>query len=398
MTLSETTGFSTEIAAARITEIYDTVSTQQQQLTGFGFARGFLGVPVFYYLYSVHTGEHQYVQEARRTFDKACDMIDSDARKSYPQDFADLAGVSQYLYEAGALDLEPNKFFSDVDAIMLRKMRFELARKNIGGFLNGALGYGLYFLQRSRYDRKNTEPVVEELIRGILYTARYTAEGCYWKSGPYSEQESIYLSSPNGSAAVILFLAKAVEMGLCPARRLQEVVFDAISFIQSHGVRNEHYQYVDIVQEPRQSRLALCFGDMGIAYAMLRAGMALNNQGWYQEGVTLFKKCASRREESQTGVQDAGIIFGASGLALMFDRVSQITQEPAIKKAAEFWYHEILKYNRSQEGYAGFNTAGEARLPGTNLSFSEGIIGAGCALMKGMNPGKINFDELIWLL
>jgi len=398
MILSGTTGFSAEVATGKISEIYEAVCTHQQQLTGFGFSRGFLGVSVFNYLYAVHTGEQKYFDEARLTFDKACDMIDSDSSKSYPQDFADLAAVSQYLYEAGVVDLEPNTFLSDVDTVMLRKMRFELGQKNIGGYVNGALGYGLYFLQRSRYNRENVQPAIDELIRGILYNARYTAEGCYWTSGNYPQNECTCLSFPHGSAAVILFLAKAVEMELCPARRLQEVVFDAISYIQSHGVRNEHYQYIDIVQEPGKSRLALSYGDMGIGYAMIRAGAALRNQSWYQEGITILKKCASRREESNTGVQDASILFGAAGLALMFDRISQITHEPAMKKAAEFWYHEILKYDCSPDGYAGIKAACNQWGPGANLAFSEGIIGVGCGLIKGLNPEKINFDDLIWLL
>ena len=398
MTLSGTSGLSVEVATGKISEIYQAVEANQGQLTSFGFSRGFLGVSVLNFLYGVHSGQQRYMDLARQTFDKACDMIDSDLNKSYPQDFAELGTVSQYLHEAGVLDLEPNMFLEDVDTILLKKMRYELSQKNIGGYVNGALGYGLYFLQRSRYDRGSMEPVLRELIRGILDCAIHTDNGCYWLSRLKSAKETTYLSFPHGSAAVLLFLARIVEMGLYPASRLVQTVGDAIKYIETHRVQNETYQFIDIVEAPHRSRLALCYGDMGIGYMLLRVGSAFNNKGAFEEGLAILRACAARRQESDTGVQDASVLFGATGLALMFDRVGQITEDALMKETADFWYSEIFKYDRSTDGYAGFKAAYNQWHTHTNLAFSEGIIGIGCGLIKGLNPEKVNFDDLLWLL
>jgi lantibiotic modifying enzyme len=397
MTLSGTSGISVELATGKIKEICETVTTHHEQLTSFGFSRGYLGISVFNYLYAQHSGDKSYLNKARLSFDQACDMIDGDPDKSYPQDFAELGVVVHYLYEAEVIDLEPNIFLSDIDTILLRKMRYELSQRNIGGFVNGALGYGLYFLQRCRYDYEQFQPIVAELVQGILQCAIHVESGCYWASHLTPQKEATYLSMPHGSAAILLFLAKAVEMNLFSAGPLSDITHKAIAYIKAHEAHGQHYHFIDIVQEPNKSRLALCYGDMGIGYMLLRAGTAFRNEVWRQEGLVLLRNCAARKSQPETGVLDASILFGATGLALMFDRIGQITGETLMTDAAEFWYNEILKYGHAEGGYAGFKAAYNQWHTHTNLAFSEGIIGIGCGLIKSLNPGKVNFDDLIWL-
>ena len=72
MTISGTSGLSARIAAGKIDEIYEAVNTHRHQLTSFGFSRGFLGVSVFSYLYGLHSGREEFMDEARQTFDQAC--------------------------------------------------------------------------------------------------------------------------------------------------------------------------------------------------------------------------------------------------------------------------------------------------------------------------------------
>jgi hypothetical protein len=91
-------------------------------------------------------------------------------------------------------------------------------------------------------------------------------------------------------------------------------------------------------------------------------------------------------------------LFGASGLALMFDRIGQITKDPDMKETAEFWYQEILKYDYTTDGFTGLASGFSQRYKPTNLAFSNGITGIGCGLIKGLNPDRVNFDDLIWLL
>jgi lantibiotic biosynthesis protein len=381
----------------KIDVLYETARLHQRELTSFGFSRGFLGLSVLTHLYSRHTGNPHYLTEARVLFDEACRMINDGAQTSYPLDMAELGIITQYLCEADVLDLEPNEFLSDVDTILLGKMRAELQKKNAGGFVNGALGYGVYFLQRFPYDRARFAPILRELVEGICQLAIYTKQGCYWISKLNPKEERTYLTMPHGTAAILLFFAKVVEYEIVAAEVLLPVMKESIDYIIHHEVQNQPYRYIDLVQEPHKSRLALCYGDMGVGYALLRAGFAFEQLAWYHKGVNILKHCTRRRDSESSGVKDAGILFGSVGLGIMFSRIHTLTNEACFQEAADFWYASTLDFAEHEDGLAGYKAAYNQWHTHTNLAFSEGIIGIGAGLIKALHSDKVDFDSLVWL-
>lgn len=383
------------IAAAKIDEIFEVVRTHKKQLSSFGFTRGYLGVSVFTYLYAVHSGKKQYLDDARDAFYHACDMVDSDPLKAYPQDFAGLGAVAQYLCQVSVLDLDPNIFLSDIDAVLLRKMRSELYIGNLGGFAHGALGYGLYFLQRCYYNRAFAQPVIEELVQGIVRYAIPTGEGCYWKSGLNGNQAKPALFSPNETTAVLLFLARAIEMGLCPADFLEGIVNEAIIYLDNQHTNLTKPQKDTIYNGSVPNGNAL---HTETAYALLRSGGAFGNQAWTREGLEMMRKYAKYRQERASCTREAGIHNGAAGLALLFDRASQLTYDETLENAAHFWYKQILRFDLHPDGFAGYKTAENSWNVQKNIAFCEGILGIGSVLVRALHPGKVSFDDLMWLL
>ncbi|GGM96120.1 hypothetical protein GCM10010967_32070 [Dyadobacter beijingensis] len=386
------------IAAAKIDEIHEVINIYRRQLTSFSLSEGYLGVSVFKYLYAVHTGRKRYLDEAREAFDHACDMIDGDPRKAYPQDFTDLGSVAQYLCQAGVLDIDPNVFLSDVDSILLSKMRAELSAGNIGSLTSGALGYGLYFLQRSYYNRERAQPVVEELVLGIIRSAVRTDGTCHWNAGLDHDEAGSGLFFPQGEAAILLILSRVVEMGLFPATHLEALTQEAIAYIENRHLEQKALSETDKNYGVYLNRQASRYEDISLGYTLLRTGTAFKNAEWSKEGRAILKNCASRHLIDPTGVQNAGILSGATGLALLFDRAAHLTNDVAMEHAANFWYTQILRFDLNADGYAGYKVLENPWSPQSNIAFSEGIIGIGCGLIKSLNPGKVDFHDLIWLL
>lgn len=378
MTTTEISGLSAMIAAAKIDEIHDVVSLHRKQFTNFGFSRGYLGVAVFHYLYALHTGQKRYMDDARRAFEQSCDMIDGDPQASYPQDFTDLGAVAQYLHRAGILDLDPNTFLGDVDAVLLKRLRMELRAGHIGSFASGALGYGLYFLHRSEYCHGNARTAIDELIEGILHHAVRVPGGCHWQEDvrPDPALPTPFFNDP--STAVLLFLARATESGLVPAEATAELVQDAVDWIANRDKN--------------------IYGQMGTGYALLRAGMAFSNHAWSARGRDMLRQCASQDWAEVIRREDAGVRCGATGLGIMFDRVAQLTNDPHFEDTAHYWFRQVLRFDLHRDGFAGYKVASQPWHAQTNLSFSQGIIGIGCGLFKALYPAKTDFNDLIWLL
>ncbi|WP_353721110.1 hypothetical protein [Dyadobacter sp. 676] len=245
---------------------------------------------------------------------------------------------------------------------------------NWGGLANGALGYGLYFLQRGYYNRSFAQSIVEELVQGIARYAIHTPDGCYWKSGLNHTSPKAGLFSPDETAAVLLFLARIVEMGLCPAERMEGIAQKAVSYIETCR-RNT--------------------GDIETGYTLLRAGIAFNNAAWARSGREDLRRYAISRQENADLIKDAGIVHGAAGLALLFDRITQIGNDPTIERAADFWYAQILRFGGHPDGYAGYMAAEHPWNLQINLAFCQGIMGIGSTLIRALHP-EVHFDDLIW--
>ena len=78
----------------------------------------------------------------------------------------------------------------------------------------------------------------------------------------------------------------------------------------------------------RPARTAWCYGDPGIAAALLLAGRAMDEPAWEREALDLARTVA-RRPAGNCGVNDAGLCHGAAGLGHLLNRFYQATGDPS---------------------------------------------------------------------
>src|SRR4029450_12216233 len=88
--------------------------------------------------------------------------------------------------------------------------------------------------------------------------------------------------------------------------------------------------------QPWPARSAWCYGDPGIAAALLLAARGVGDAGWEQTAVALACR-AAERPASDTGVVNANFCHGAAGLAHLYNRMYQATGEPTLGRAALYW-------------------------------------------------------------
>jgi lantibiotic biosynthesis protein len=367
-------------------------------LSGFGFSRGVLGLSLLYSLQGEHTGDQHFFDKSRKLFDDACLMISEQGSKAFYVDLAELGILTEYLHKKGVLHLEPNEFLGDVDSMLHSQMKSYISDANIGGFVNGAMAMGLYFLHRFASNPTEVREILRELIQAIEEQAVRTTQGWHWKSRLNPREERVYLTLPHGSAATILFLAKAAERGIIKPDDVRNTVSQAISLLLHHEIPDSHFHFPDFMHETERSRLALCYGDMGAGYALLRAGQVFDQDGWLRKGLEVLQNCARRRSPATTSVMDASLLFGATGLGLFFDKVYVLTHRPEFDEAARYWHDRVSDFAGESEGFAGFKAAYNQWHPHTNLCFCEGIIGIGAGMIRTRQKDNTDFDELIWLL
>lgn len=379
--------------------IAQSLASPTNQLTTFGYTKGLLG-QVLFWSYYAHFADDKDAQKRAQTL-----LVESIHRVTQPytghsftKELAEFGIFLEYASANGLVELNTNALLTGPDQLLATAMTDALDRRDFDPY-TGALGPGYYFLSRAA-SQESARQAIDQLVLGLHRIAVMDEVGhLYWPSQLFDD-DRVYLGLSHGSAAILLFLCRAIELGI-QVDLASSMVRRSVGYLL---VQQQNYQQVgsffpDIVHEkPAQSRLGLCYGDLGIAYSLLRAGQVLNDHLIEEEGLTIFCFSATRRSPAESGIRDAGILYGASGTALLFDKAYELTGQPELDEAARHWYEQIPDFATHNNATAGYQGVFNQHFPHTNIGFMEGIAGIGATLMKSAERDNYSFNELIWLL
>jgi hypothetical protein len=141
------------------------------------------------------------------------------------------------------------------------------------------------------------------------------------------------------------------------------------------------------------ARLAWCYGDAGLAVALLLAARALADDRLQRVAHEVALRAAARPLEG-SGVIDAGVCHGAAGLAHLFGRMWQLTADEHCAAAAREWLGRTLALRRPALAVAGFpwmtaDDADSGVLPHAEPGLLVGAAGVGLVLLaacSGRDP------------
>jgi transcriptional regulator with XRE-family HTH domain len=155
----------------------------------------------------------------------------------------------------------------------------------------------------------------------------------------------------------------------------------------------------DAQKEP--ARTAWCYGDPGVAAALLVAGRAVRERAWQREAMRIGLRAATRPEET-TGVVDVGLCHGAAGLAHIFHRFYRASGDPAFAKASRHWFARTLAMRRARGGFAGFRSytldrRGDGLSWQTDPTLLTGAAGVTLALAAAVTGDEPEWDRLLLL-
>lgn len=269
-------------------------------------------------------------------------------------------------------------------------------------FLHGAIGIGLYLLEKSK--NKSIYNYIGKLI-DCLYEIKETENtGFKWYSLINSETElyGYNLSLSHGSSSIICFLSKVHSKGFFQEKT--KILLDgAIEYILKNGTKNkEDFLYPSWVPKDNSystSRLAWCYGDLGIAIALYYAGVSTNNNDLINKSIENLTHTSNRRDLIKENVLDACLCHGTAGIAHIYKRMYRNTGIEKFKETHDFWINETLKMAKFKDGLAGYKKyqgldSGEWR---TEYGFLDGIAGIGLTLLSSISDEDPSWDECLLL-
>jgi lantibiotic modifying enzyme len=266
--------------------------------------------------------------------------------------------------------------------------------------INGLVGFGVYALER--LPRSGARACLERVIDRLAETAEQRAEGISWWTNPAwlpAETRAKWphgyynLGLAHGVPGVIALLGQAVAAGLAVARA-RLLLEGAVRWLLSQQLPGGFPAWVG----EKPARLAWCYGDPGVAAALLGTARCLHEPSWEQQALAIARR-ASERPSDQAGVVDAGLCHGAAGLGHLFNRMYQASREPPLAEAARFWFERAIQMRRPGRGIGGYEAwtlgdEGEMTWK-TDSGLLTGAAGIALALLAGTTAIEPAWDRVL---
>jgi len=282
-----------------------------------------------------------------------------------------------------------------IDAVMLRQLEDWTRDYDL---ISGLVGFGVYALERGEAGAA----VARAVVAGL---EAYMARG--WLTGPellpahqrlVAPDGYVNLGLAHGIPGVIAVLAQFCQRGL-ERDRAGEVLDSALRRLLDGSPRRARGRFTSWqpTEYPASPRLAWCYGDLGVAAALLGAGMAIGHDEARAAGLEVALDCAGRGLHDAF-ITDAGICHGAAGIAHLFNRMAQATGDAALRAAAVTWIDHTLAM-RSDEPLAGFpanmpEEDGKRRMV-ADASLLTGAAGIALVLHAASSEIEPSWDRLL---
>ena len=275
--------------------------------------------------------------------------------------------------------------------------------------VRGVVGLGVYALERLP-DAKAAE-CLELVVARLEETAVEVGPRLTWRSRPENIGEEGRKLTPRGHfntglahgvPGVIALLALIRNAGLC-LPRCDRLLRGAVAWLLAQelpaGAGSRFPAFFSEPCPPRPSRGAWCYGDPGVAAALLLAGVQTGERAWVDTATRIALEVARRPPETQ-GVRDASVCHGAAGLAHLLNRIYQATGERELAEAACYWLRRTLEMRRQSSDKNGYRFL-VATPDGTGLEWRgdrgllTGTAGVALVLLAAATPVMPAWDRML---
>lgn len=393
----------------KLEEIDALIKKNYQQSGEIGALSGLAGLAIFEFYYANYKNLPESADAAEEIISMAFDQINEGY--NLPTFCAGIAGMGwalQFLETQDFIEIDCDELLPDLDDFLIESMNIE-TQENFYDFLHGVLGMAFYFLQRNQHTssdmlKQRYEQVINNTIQRLKETAVFDEDTAKWEAYLIRESKTrgYNLSLAHGIASIVNFLSRVARDEPFKAEAtdlLQKAANYLLRFENAMDEGNCTFpDWVFLNGALQQSgRLAWCYGDIGIAISLRRAGEALGDESLSQKGLDILLASTKRRDPEDTKVVDVGICHGAAGLMHMYQHLYQQTSMVDFQQAADYWAQQTLEMAIHQDGYAGYmQKRGDEKKPWVaELNMLEGIAGIGLAIISYLSPEMSQWNEAL---
>jgi hypothetical protein len=279
--------------------------------------------------------------------------------------------------------------------------------------IGGLVGFGVWAIERGT--RPGGAEAASNVVRRLAETAERQEDGIAWRTPPSRLLESEAKNFPDGYINTGVAHGVPGVIGVLGAMRARglggepvgELLEGAMTWLLGQGLPpgspSRYGYHVAPGVETSPARLAWCYGDPGIAAALLLAARAAGNAEWERQALDIGS-CAAARPRGDGGVTDGGLCHGAAGLVNLFNRLYQATRDPRWRSEALYWLERLMALRKPGDGVAGWRSwrpLSNVYVPAPEMGWTTdpglltGAAGVGLALLGAASAVEPAWDLIL---
>jgi lantibiotic modifying enzyme len=378
-----------------ITTIDAFISSYQNEMVTIN--GGLPGIVIFYFHLYETTQDEVHYDNAVKHLELLYDALENELPKSYVFS-SGLAGLGWFFnYIQRFIDIENPFDTAEFDETFLKAAQKELAVRNYE-FLTGFSGILLYLLRKESTDTSLLSDFISE-VHDAVFELKNPISFFELKDN-YHPHPSINLGVSHGIYGFVAILNKLHAQNI-QVEKCEALLRFIINFTFQHekdAIAQGYFFPNRIgkdVTESSHSRLAWCYGDLGILSVLYTSSQVLYDTTLKEKAVSMLTYTTHRKDMESNLMNDIWLCHGTSGAAHIFQRLYTTTGIVDCKYAADYWYRKTLaqldsgspqiKPNHTRSGsYARKDITG----------FLLGYTGLGLALLSKLEK-TMDWDEMI---
>lgn len=391
-----------KIIKNKISEVANILEKGIKNIDNKYLVSGKTGISLFFFYYAKYKNEQKYYEKGFELISEVFDEINKGF--NYHTFSGGLAGIGwtiNHLSKNDFIDADTDEILANIDVFLSKTMLNDIKKGNYD-FLHGAIGTGLYFL--NRLPDKKACHFLNQLIDELDNISEKNADGTIkWEAILDREKGTTgyNLCLAHGMASIIIFLSKAYKQNIHKEKAL-DLIKGAVKFILQNKQDTNKYisNFPSWIEKNKQnhgrnSRLAWCYGDLGIGISLYQTAKIIKNQDLEKEAIEILLHSAKRRDLKENMVVDAGLCHGTASIAHIYNRMYHYTGIEIFKESAIYWFNETIKMAKFEDGFAGYKAWRTPDYGGwTNeAGLLEGIAGIGLSFISAISEIEPKWDE-----
>ena len=261
--------------------------------------------------------------------------------------------------------------------------------------IEGLVGFGVYALER--LPGPGATACLGRVVDRLAETAEPQGNGVTWWTDPAwvapetrAEYPRGYYNAglAHGIPGVIGLLGRVCAAGVA-RDKARSLLDGAVRWLLDQDGPESFPYWVAPGAAGDTARLAWCYGDPGVAAALLGAARHVEEPAWESAALAIARR-AAERPHAEAGVKDAALCHGSAGLAHLFNRMFQATGEPRLAEAARSWFEQTLAMRRPGRGIGGY----EAWEPGGARSADRGLLTGATGIALALLAATTDIEPL----